>query len=312
MAFCDLHVHSTASDGTDPPGMLGQLAKQAGLSAIALTDHDTTDGLPAAAESCREHGIAFVPGIELSVDPGPRVGQPDTALRSGTLHILGLFIDPDDAQLADIRVEVKKARGQRNPLIIAKLQQLGVSITYDDVLALADQQDTAIIGRPHIAQVLVNRGYAKNINDAFRKYIGQGAEAYVRRDPLPAARAIDAVHHAGGLAVLAHPIQLRYEDPDELEHFTAGLASLGLDAVEIHHSDHSERHCRQYQKLAEKLGLLISGGSDYHGTRKSIALGSENVPFEIYQTLRNTPPRFPRSTPHPPHPRRSPTFPPQA
>ncbi|MCC6579396.1 MAG: PHP domain-containing protein [Phycisphaeraceae bacterium] len=283
--FCDLHMHSTASDGTVTPDELPAMAKAAGLSAIALTDHDTTAGLPACQAACETLGIAFVPGIELSVDPGVRPGEEHDAPRRGTLHILGLFIRHDDPGLKQIEHRMREARDSRNPAIVAKLQELGVSIDYREVLDLAKEQGTEIIGRPHIAQVLIRKGYVKSVQDAFTRYIAQGKPAYVRRDRLPATEAIDAIHQAGGLAVFAHPVQLGLTDPDELEYFTARLRDLGLDAVEVLHSDHLPALVRQYTQMAQKLGLLTSGGSDYHGSRKPVDLGSQRVPFAMYEQL---------------------------
>lgn len=289
---CDLHMHSTASDGTDRPAALAAIAQAAGLSAIALTDHDTTQGLPDAAAACAAIGITFVPGIELSCDPHAKGLRPprDTAhpdSRRGTLHILGLFVDHDNARLHDIHHRILRARLERNPQIIRNLQSLGVKMEYDEVLALAGESDTKVIGRPHIAQVLVKKGYAKSVQDAFARYIGEGKPAYCRRDTLTPAEAIEAIHDAKGLAVLAHPIQLRYADDDELEFIATRLRDAGLDAIEVRHCDHTPSLVEQYTRLAQQLGLLISGGSDYHGTRKSIAMGSQHVPLENYEKLRD-------------------------
>lgn len=294
--FCDLHMHSTASDGTDLPSALAQLAVDNGLSAIALTDHDTTEGLAACGMACAELGISFVPGIEISADPAPiRATTPigdileeDHAepMRFGTLHILGLFIRADDPGLLDIHHRIVEARLGRNPAIIAKLQELGVDISYREVQDLADSLQTTVIGRPHIAQVLLKKGYVKSIQDAFRKYIGAGAAAYVRRDPLPPREAITAIHSAGGLAILAHPVQLRCANADDLEHAVTRLCVMGLDGIETHHSDHHPSDTERFISLANKLNLLTSGGSDYHGAAKGVALNSERVPLHIYESLR--------------------------
>ena len=286
--FCDLHMHSTVSDGTKRPVELAGLAGKVGLGAIALTDHDTTEGLSSCAKACEIAGVAFVPGIEISVDPwvpsateGSVPGQ-----RQGTLHILGLFVRHDDPELQKVHDRMRAARDSRNPAIVARLNQLGVDISYDEVVGLARSQGTKILGRPHIAQVLQNKGYVKSVQDAFARYIGQGAAAYVRRDRLPASEAIDAIHHAGGLAVLAHPIQLGLRGPGELEHMVVRLKHLGLDGIETHHSDHQPALIQQYIAMAQKHQLLTSGGSDFHGSRKSISLGSQNVPIAVYHRLR--------------------------
>jgi predicted metal-dependent phosphoesterase TrpH len=308
--FCDLHMHSTASDGTDAPQLLAAIALREGVGAIALTDHDTTVGLLAAGEACARAGIAFVPGIELSCDPrvvcawaapsggAPAMSPADSPMISplpvvpptrklGTLHILGLFVRHDDAKLAAIHDRLLDARSERNPMIVDKLRELGIDITYAEVEALARRLGTEIIGRPHIGQVLVEKGVVTDIKDAFTRYIGEGKPAYARKDLLAPGHAIEAIHHAGGLAILAHPVQLKYKDDDELEAIIVSLKSLGLDGVEVHHSDHRAEHVEQYTRLAQCHGLLLSGGSDYHGTRKATMLGSQRVPGAFYGALRD-------------------------
>ena len=287
MKFCDLHAHSTASDGTTPPEELAVLAKHAGLQAIALTDHDTTAGLPACAQACKKEGIEFVPGIEVSIDPGS-VSQPlglDKPI--GTLHVLGLFIRHDDSQLQDIRIRMHDARRRRNPQMIEKLNALGLDIDYQDVIDLAHTRGSSTVTRPHIAQVLVDRGHAVTVRDAFDRYIGEGAPAYVRRQQLIARDAIAAIHHAGGLAIIAHPVQLKIEDPAHLEQFMINLKELGLDGIETRHSDHDADDVERYERLAEKLDLLTSGGSDYHGPSRRADLGSQRVPISVYEALRD-------------------------
>ena len=286
--FCDLHMHSTASDGTDAPQTLGALAKAAGLAAIALTDHDTTAGLLAAAQGCEDVGIDFVPGIEVSADPTPIKPPADdpAAMSTCTLHILGLFVKHDDVALSAVSQRMELARNDRNPEIIRKLNELGVRMDYEEVLELATAQGTAIIGRPHIAQVMMNKGYVKSIQDAFQRYIGSRGGAYVRRDRLHPREAIEAIHHAGGLAILAHPVQLKCIDEDEMTYAFRKLADLGLDGIETRHSDHTPALVQRYELLAKRLNLATTGGSDYHGTRKKIAIGSQQVPLSVYQTLR--------------------------
>jgi len=285
--YCDLHAHSTASDGTVSPTELPVVARDAGLQAFALTDHDTTTGLAECAAAAEEVGIAFVPGIEISADPGPSVDENGVERRRGTLHILGLFVRHDDPMLLEIEAQMRDARDSRNPAIVDKLQALGVNITYDEVMAVATEQGTQIIGRPHIAQVLINKGYVKSIQDAFVKYIAQGKPAYVRRDRLDPAKAIEAIHHAGGLAILAHPIQTAIRDIDELTYFVARLKDIGLDGIEVQHSDHTAQLAKQYIQLAEELDLLTSGGSDFHGSRKPIEMGSQKVSIDLFNHLRD-------------------------
>lgn len=271
--FCDLHMHSTASDGTDSPEMLPQLAKAAGVNAIALTDHDTTSGLDACAGACGECEIDFVPGIELSIDPGRPMG---------TLHLLGYFVRQDSEALNGIIKALHESRTSRNPRIVKRLQELGIDITEEEVLGHADG---ATIGRPHIASILHEKGYVKTIKEAFTRYLGASGAAYTRRDKIQPEDAIAAVHDAGGLAVLAHPVQLRLPSEDAIEQKIASLRDMGLDGVEVMHSDHTPTDVKYFTKLAERLNLMATGGSDYHGTRKTVKLGSQNVPYSIYERL---------------------------
>ncbi len=274
MTRIDLHTHSTASDGTTPPAELPALAYEAGLGAIALTDHDTTAGHAACAEACAKLALGFVPGIELSCERGrPR----------GSMHILGYFVDGQTPELRDVIELLWAARTERAPQIVQRLNDLGVDVSLEEVNQTAG---CAMIGRPHIAAVLEDKGYVGSIREAFEKYIGHGAPAYVRKDNLPTDRAIAAIHAAGGLAVLAHPIQLRCDDDDELEHIIARLTAEGLDGLEVLHSDHTPTLAEQYRLLAERHGLLSTGGSDFHGDRKPIALGSQHVPGRWLEQMR--------------------------
>lgn len=281
---CDLHTHSTASDGTDAPGDLPRLAKRVGLKAIALTDHDTTAGLAEFVAAAKQARVKAVPGIELSADPSVLHAEPDKAARLGTLHILGYFINPEAPHLAGIEARLREARAQRNPEMINRLKELGMNIEYDEVIQIAGGAG-GIVGRPHIGQVMMRKGYVKSIHEAFTRYIGQGGEAYVRKDRLSAEQAIHAIHEADGLAVLAHPTQLGIDSAAQLEHAVATLKKLGLDGIETRHSDHEPRDTERFTKLAEKLKLLATGGSDYHGSRKTAALGGQKVPVAIYEHL---------------------------
>lgn len=293
MRFCDLHMHSTASDGTDAPEALPQLAKDAGLAAMALTDHDTIAGLGACARAARRLKVKFVPGIELSADPGsvPQASSVNGEAR-GTLHLLGYFIKYEgqaSAELRKIEGRLIEARAQRNPEMIEKLRELGVMIRYEQVQQAAGG---GIVGRPHIAQVMLRQGYVKSIHEAFARYIGQGGAAYVRKDRLPAGEAIDAIHQAGGVACLAHPVQLGLADLREIEHVVVKLKELGLDGIETRHSDHTKVQIERFEKLAAHHGLLTSGGSDYHGSNKTIEPGQARVPYEVYERLEARRSRF--------------------
>ncbi|MFK7789798.1 MAG: PHP domain-containing protein [Phycisphaeraceae bacterium] len=291
----DLHTHSTASDGTDAPADLPRLAKQAGLEAFALTDHDTTAGHAPAAAAAKKLGITFVPGIELSIvaDPfaehSPLASDEPAPQPAGSVHLLGYHVRSDSEALTIIETKLRRGRETRNPQIIAKLAELGVRIDYQDVLKLAqagseDNPDEHAIGRPHIAQLLVQRNYVKSIHEAFARYLGHGAAAYIPRELPTADRAIAAIHKAGGVAVLAHPVHLRLS-PDDLEHHLARLTDLGLDGIETQHPDHEPNDTKQLTALAEQFDLITTGGSDYHGSRKAIALGSVTAPDDTLDKL---------------------------
>jgi 3',5'-nucleoside bisphosphate phosphatase len=262
--FVDLHTHSTASDGTYPPEDVARLAKQSSLVGFALTDHDTIAGLDAAERTAREIGIAFVPGVEISCQfPHP-----------GTLHLLGYCIDTHSAQLRDVLDRLIEARQVRNPQMVRRLNDLGVAITMAEV---EDAAGGEVIGRPHMAAVLVRKGYVNSIKEAFNKYLGQGAPAYVEKERLSSREAIAVVLAAGGLPVLAHPVQLRAENEAQLERVLKDLTDLGLAGIEVIHSDHDAARIEKYTKLADRFGLLKTGGSDFHGiNKKEIQLGNAN------------------------------------
>ncbi|MEM9347324.1 MAG: PHP domain-containing protein [Planctomycetota bacterium] len=289
----DLHTHSTASDGTDNPADLPRLAKQAGLNGFALTDHDTTAGHAAAASAAKKAGVIFIPGIELSVVADPFAETSPLAdggpTDMGSIHLLGYHVRSDNEVLMIIETKLRLARETRNPQIIEKLADQGVRLDYQEVLKLAQAgENDAIsehaIGRPHIAQLMVQRGYVKSMHEAFAQYLGQGGAAYVPRELPTADKAIAAIHSAGGVAVLAHPVHLGLSNAD-LEHQVARLADLGLDGIETQHSDHEPNDIKQLTALAERFDLLTTGGSDYHGSRKAISLGSVVAPDNCLEQL---------------------------
>lgn len=254
-ATIDLHCHSTASDGTLSPREVIRLGKEIGLSAMSLTDHDTVGGIAEAAGEAKQLGLDFIPGIEISAKfPEP-----------GTLHILGYGIDPNNDQLATLTKELRGGRDDRNERIIRKLQSLGIDITLDEVLAQAQ----GTVGRPHIAQVLVHKGVVSHIQQAFKKYLGQGGLAYEDKERFTPRQAIEMIHDSGGVAVCAHPTQLRLDNLARLERVLKDLVDLGLDGVEVIHSDHRPLEVKFLDAFASKYRLLKTGGSDFHGSMKS-------------------------------------------
>jgi len=272
--FVDLHTHSTASDGQLSPQELIAHADAARLAAIALTDHDTLAGLAAAREAAEAYPeLTFVGGLEISAK-----------FPNGTLHILAYGTDETAPSLIHITEQFRAARNQRNPKILANLRTLGLEIDMSDVLAVAKRDSTdadeRIVSRVHIAEALRRKDYVRNAQEAFDKYLGQGAAAYEDKEVIEPADAIAAIHDADALAVLAHPIQLKYENHAQLERILRDLIDKGIDGIEAYHTEHAVADTRLYLDLAKKYNLGITGGSDFHGASKpDVALGRPRVPL---------------------------------
>jgi predicted metal-dependent phosphoesterase TrpH len=259
-SFVDLHMHSTASDGSRSPADVVRAAKRAGLVAIALTDHDTVAGLAEARAVGEELGVRIINGVELSAVEG-----------ESETHLLGLHLN-DTSVLERGLTELREMRGRRAARMVELLQSQGVQVTFDDVLL---QAGTGAIGRPHVARALVADGWAVDVRDAFDRYLGAGRPAYVAKDQLGMRDAIAMVHAAGGLAVLAHPGATATRERLE------ALAALGIDGVEVKHPSHSPQDTARIRTLAEQLGLLPSGGSDWHGAADGPrTIGMMHVPIE--------------------------------
>ncbi|PID40647.1 MAG: phosphatase [Proteobacteria bacterium] len=279
-AGIDLHVHSTASDGTLSPSDILTRAVELGLSAISITDHDTLDGAKTALTVGIPPVLQFTTGIEISA------AAPD-GYHLGSVHILGYGIDPNDKPLNELLQHLIHARQQRNPQIIDQLNAMGMDVNMAD---LADVAGNGTAGRPHIARLLVQRGMATSINDAFDRFLGKNKPAYVDKYRAPMQTAIEAIDHAGGVAVLAHPILNGITDPAAFERFLVTLKSLGLKGIEAIYPDHSEAVTAEYLRLARKHRLLITGGSDFHGdVTPGIQMGTGNgdmhVPFSLFEAL---------------------------
>jgi len=254
----DLHTHSTASDGTLTPTELMRAAKKAGLSAIALTDHDTFEGLPEARAEAARQDIELVPGCELSLDYN---GLPT--------HLLALFVDERPGHVVGELTRVRRARANRNDLMLEKLRTVGVHLKREDV----ERYATGVVGRPHMAQAMLAAGVVKSFDEAFNRFLGTGGLAYVPKVKLTPREAIGAIHADGGLAVLAHPYLLS-QQKRVIETLLTDLAGLGLDGVEVYYTEHSDKYTEIVAGLAAGLGLLASGGSDFHGAVKpDVAIG---------------------------------------
>lgn len=269
----DLHVHTSFSDGSYRPRQVIDLAVQAGLKAIAITDHDTVAGNPEAAAYAGQLGYEVVPGVEISVESD-----------YNSFHILGYFIDYTDPGLNATLKEVLDFRDNRNPKIIAQLNALGVDITMDEVSREAGGN---VVGRPHMAAVMVKKGYVRNVQEAFDRYLKTGAPAHVDKKRITKAQGIRLVKAAGGIPVWAHPGFTPWKDINEMETELKHLIGLGLEGVEAFYTTYTEEQTSHMLKLAEKYDLLITGGSDFHGkTKADIKLGQGRGNLQIdYQYL---------------------------
>ena len=250
--LCDLHTHSTASDGQYTPTELAALVKKRGAEVWALTDHDTVDGAREAADAGEELGLRVIPGIELSA------GEYDT------FHILGYGYDLDDPGLAAFCARMKAIRDERSPRIIAYLRENGMPLTLGEVEALAGG---AVVGRPHFVRAMVARGYAASNREAFDRWLDtREFHERVERAKPSARECVETVKGAGGKASLAHPYQIGVDDV-ALEAIVRGLKDYGLDAIECYYPKHTPAQQAFYLRLAEKYGLRVTGGSDFHGER---------------------------------------------
>lgn len=247
----DLHTHTTASDGSLAPAELIARAAARGLRAVAITDHDTVEGLPEAREAAAGGPCEFVPGIEISAE------HPDS-----TLHILGYYMDWNDPEFLKRISVLQQARAERNPQIIRRLQDLGIDIDYEEVCR---QAVTGQVGRPHFAQVLIGRGYVKTGREAFDRYLKKGAPAHVEKFRFPIPEAIGIIAAAGGIPVLAHPTTIAC-GAGGLRKLVADMVDCGLRGIEVHYPDHTPSQVRRFRQIARHYDLLITGGSDFHGS----------------------------------------------
>jgi predicted metal-dependent phosphoesterase TrpH len=250
-ATVDLHLHTLASDGRLTPTELVRLAAGQGLTTMAVTDHDTTDGLEEAFEAAKKFpGLRIIPGIELSADvPGDEV------------HVLGYFLDPGNPELQAELVVFREGRVDRAKTMVEKLTQLGIHVEWERVQHFAGD---GAVGRPHIAMALVEAGYCKEPKDAFPEYLGRNGLAYVERAKLTPAEAVGIIRRAGGAAVLAHPAYM-----NDMEAGIANLAGIGLAGMEVHYAKYRDDTIRQLARLARQYELIPCGGSDYHGMGNS-------------------------------------------
>ena len=258
----DLHTHSTASDGTFSPSALIEKAAKRGLSAIALTDHDTVGGLEEAAKAAAVHGINFIPGIELEI-----------LWNEGEFHLLGLGISRPSAGFTEAVEDLTRRREERNLLMVENMNKAGITVCYDEIQAFAigsdlnGQKEGHSIGRPHFADFLIQRKMVKNREQAFHRYLGKGRPFYMPRTGLEFERAVSGIKESGGIAVLAHPMSL-YLSWSKLPNLIASLKERGLDGLEAWHPTARVSACKRLEELGKTLGMLITAGSDFHGEER--------------------------------------------
>ena len=277
MSRLDLHLHTTHSDGSFTPTEIINLARKAGVTALAITDHDITTGVSEATEAGKAHGIEVIPGIEIS-----------SSFRDSELHILGYFLDCEDERLNERLVTLRESRHRRNPKIIERLQAAGIDITYDEVRAIAG---TDSVGRPHIARVLMEKNVVSSAKEAFNQWLAEGRPAHVPRELPTPGEAIQWIKEAKGIPVLAHPTWVKTTE-GTLTDLVRQLKASGLDGVEVHYSTHTPRQTRDYLALAKELGLLVTGGSDFHGITKpdievGVGKGTLHIPVSLLDKLKH-------------------------
>lgn len=265
--YIDLHMHSTFSDGTSTPAQLLGMVKDSRLAAFAITDHDTLLGYENIVTQLSDSDPELIPGVELSVTH-----------ENSDMHILAYLVDPDHPGLKAALDGFQQHRRERGKVMVDKLNALGVSISYADV---EKQADGAVVGRPHVARAMYDRKSTGYYEEAFDRYIGYDGPAYVPKSNFTPAQAIELIHAAGGLAVLAHPAI------DNKEKYLDMLVELGLDGIEVYHSFHSRPHIDRYKHLAQRYRLLATGGSDFHGADgRYDMIGNQKVPYEYLERMK--------------------------
>ena len=265
----DLHIHSTASDGRFSPAEIVHKAVELGLTVIAISDHDTVEGIAPALEAAKAFpGLKIIPGVEISTDA-----------TSGEVHILGYFVDPANHELQVALERFRKSRRERAKEMINKLGDLGIHIDWQRVQEIAGGNS---IGRPHTAQAMLEKGYITSLGEAFTKFIGQGKIAYVERERVSPVEAIQLILQAHGLPVLAHPLTV--QNPERM---VAELKAAGLVGIEAYYDGYTTDEVNRLTSLADRYNLIATGGSDYHGldANTETMIGGANVPIESAERL---------------------------
>ncbi len=280
-AGIDLHVHSKASDGSASSIEILNSAQKRGIGAISITDHDSVEGVREVLQNGIPSGVKFLTGIEISASP------PEEFPCSGSFHMLGYGIRINDSEFNETLEKLRQARKTRNPRIVERLNRMGIDLSLEEVETTAGGAQT---GRPHIAKTMVAKGFVSSINEAFDRYIGKGRPAYVEKYRLGCGAAIEMIIKAGGIPVLAHPVLIKPVDDRPIDRLIHILKSMGLRGIEVYYPEHSLRQTDYYARLATRYGLLMTGGTDYHGSLKpDIELGCGRgdffVPYRLYEQL---------------------------
>jgi hypothetical protein len=278
----DLHIHSTASDGSLTPASIIDHAQKLNLAAIAITDHDSIDGSKAALRLGIPPSLQFLTGVEISA------AHPPFFPGSGSFHILGYGIRLDDPVLNQALKKLQKARKNRNPKIVRRLNELGFPVSIEDVEKIGGKGQ---IGRPHIACALMQKGYVSSIGEAFETLLGAAKPAYVNKERIGCEDAIDMISGAGGIAALAHPGILEVADVRQMAALIQNLVDIGMRAIEVYYPQHTKEQTKQLVQLSKRYDLLMTGGTDFHGAlTPEIQMGSGKgnffVPLKVYETLR--------------------------
>jgi predicted metal-dependent phosphoesterase TrpH len=279
----DLHIHSTASDGSLTPAEIIDHAQKLNLAAIAITDHDSIYGSKEALRTGIPPSLKFLTGVEISA------AHPAFFPGSGSFHILGYGIRIDNHALNQTLNKLREARKNRNPQIIKRLNELGFKISLEDVkLTVADGQ----LGRPHIAYAMIKKGFVESMDEAFDKFLGAGKPAYVDKERIGCEQAIKMIRGARGVPVLAHPALLNIDDDWQMDELIRNLIKIGMRGIEAYYPEHSSEQTQLYKELAIKYDLLMTGGTDFHGSitpkiKMGTGKGNLFIPYKLYEQLAN-------------------------
>lgn len=265
--YIDLHVHTNASDGIFSPKQVLDAALKANLRALSITDHDTLEGYVEAAKLAKDNDIEIIPGVELSCH-----------YKESDVHVLGYYIDYTNPEFVKKILKFRQERFERGEEMVSRLNELGINLSMETVKDIAGSSP---LGRPHVADALLKEEFVQTYDEAFARYLGYHAPAYVPKQILTPEHGIDLIHLTRGVAILAHPGTLKHDE------FIPDLVDMGLDGVEAYHSQHSKNDVLRYKNMANKLGVINTGGSDCHGPRKGkVLIGSQRVPYKLLEDLK--------------------------